>query len=72
MAHMNAYGLKNSCDMYRTFDGVRYIQWENDFSERRGKAYRSAGVKCRRVLGELFIRESDRTLAQTVYASLEG
>lgn len=55
----NANGVKNSADLYRTFNGEHYIAWISFPSQERIDAYRCAGVKCRLRGEELFVRKAD-------------
>lgn len=49
----NPAGVKWSSYQYRTFGGEHYVHRMYDNPEGRVDAYRSAGVKCRRVRGDL-------------------
>lgn len=62
----NHSGVKNSADLYRTFDGDHYPQWEIEPRPEYITNLRAAGVRCRRVKGELFIHHADVDLARTV------
>ena len=67
----NSHGLKDSIDMYRTFNGHHYIAWLSCPSEDRIAAYRIAGVRCKRRGDELFIHHMDRDDASAVDAKIE-
>jgi hypothetical protein len=60
---LNAHGVKDAADMWRTFNGEHYIQWMSFPPDERIKGYRAAGIKCRRVGEELFVRQSDKDKA---------
>jgi hypothetical protein len=55
----NQAGVKYATDCYRTFGGVYYTAWMSFPSKERIAAYRAAGLKCRRVGDELFMRGVD-------------
>jgi hypothetical protein len=63
---LNAYGVKASSEMFRTFNGERFICWRSDATPEHIAAYRAAGVKCARRGCELFIREADSDKALAV------
>ncbi len=59
----NSNGVKASCDRYRTFKGESFIAWLIYVTPERVATYRAAGIRCRRVDGELFVHEDDKKLA---------
>lgn len=63
---LNHAGVKNSANMWRTFGGELYPHYAIEPTEEQIAAYRAAGVKCRRVGVELFVREADQALAAQV------
>lgn len=63
---LNGNGLKDSCDMWRTYNGEHYGAWLICPSEARVKAYRAAGIKCRRIKDELFVRDDDLDIAREI------
>lgn len=58
--YRNRYGVKDASDCWRTINGEHFIAWMSFPSDDLIKAYRAAGIKCRRYGVELFIRESDK------------
>lgn len=66
----NDCGVKSSCDMFRTFHGELYPQWITEPSPALIRLYRAAGVRCRMVQSELFVRQADQDVAQAVDAAL--
>jgi hypothetical protein len=65
----NRNGVKASCDQYRHFNGNLYIAWLIYVTPERVAAYRAAGIRCRRVKGELYIHDDDRKLARDTDAA---
>lgn len=63
---LNTAGVKNSADMYRTFNGAHYPHWAIDPSPDYVKRLRAAGVRCRRVGVELFIHHEDYAKAVVI------
>jgi hypothetical protein len=59
----NQYGVKDQIDCYRTIKCEHFIAWISYPSSERIKAYRTAGVKCRRYGDELYIRAADKQRA---------
>lgn len=57
--YRNRAGVKDASDCYRTFNGEHYDAWTSFPSKERIKAYRAAGLKCRRIGDELFMRGID-------------
>jgi hypothetical protein len=57
--YRNQAGVKDASDCYRTFKGEHYTAWTSFPSEERIAAYRAAGLKCRRLGDELFMRAID-------------
>lgn len=66
----NPFGVKNCADMYRTFNGEHYGQWMSFPSVARVKAYRAAGVRCRRIGEELYVHHMDEDDASKVDAEM--
>ena len=60
---LNANGVKDSANMWRTFGGEHYGHWAICPSAERIAAYRAAGLKCRRIKDELFLRHADEARA---------
>ena len=60
---LNQNGVKDSANMWRTYGGEHYGHWAICPSVERITAYRAAGIKCRRVKDELFVREADEAKA---------
>lgn len=56
---LNPNGVKDSADMWRTFDGAHYPAWLICPSKERVAAYRAAGIRCRRIKDELFVHHMD-------------
>lgn len=63
MSARNRFGVKDSIDCYRTIKGERYVAWLVNPTQDCVAAYRAAGIKCRRINGELFIRFVDQSRA---------
>lgn len=61
---LNRSGVKDASDMWRTINGEHYIQWMSFPTDERVKGYRAAGVKCRRIGAELFVRQADKDKAR--------
>jgi hypothetical protein len=55
----NEHGVKYSADQYRTINGEHYICWMFYVDAEIVEAYRAAGLKCRAIKGELYLRNSD-------------
>lgn len=51
----NAAGVKDGASMYRTIKGVRWDWWPTGNLD----ALRSAGIRCRRSGGEVFVHPDD-------------
>jgi hypothetical protein len=66
---LNQNGVKDSANMWRTFDGEHYGHWAIYPSGERISAYRAAGIKCRRIKDELFVRQADEAKAVALDAS---
>lgn len=62
----NKYGVNDAANCYRTFGCERYPAWMSFPSADRIAAYRSNGVRCRRVGEELFVHKDDQKLAAHV------
>lgn len=63
----NGFGYNDTTDCYRTFGGVRYVGWLVNPSPERIKAYRAAGIRCRKVApDELFVAEPDLDAARQI------
>jgi hypothetical protein len=62
----NGFGVNETTDCYRTVKGEKYVGWGAGISAARIVAYRAAGVRCRRIADELYVRETDSPIAQTV------
>lgn len=60
---LNQHGVKNCADMWRTFNGEHYSHWTICPTPELIAKLRSAGVKCRRVGEELFVRHADLAAA---------
>lgn len=56
---LNHCGVKNSADMWRTFNGAHYAHWTSEAVEDEAARLRAQGVRCRRVKDELFIHHED-------------
>jgi hypothetical protein len=69
--HRNEHGVKYSADLYRTINGVEYVCWMSFPSEDRIKAYRAAGIRCRRQKEELFVHHMDADDAARIDAELK-
>lgn len=67
----NRYGVNDAFDCYRTFNGEKYPAWMSFPSSDRVMAYRTAGVRCRRLGDELFVHWADRQLAAEIDAKQE-
>lgn len=55
----NGSGSNDTTDCYRTVEGVKYVGWGARITVARLKAYRAAGVRCRRFADELYVCEDD-------------
>lgn len=66
----NRYGVKDAVDSYRTINGARYEAWLYFPSVARIKAYRAAGIRCRRQGEELFVHQMDVDEARKLDAVL--
>lgn len=66
MSTRNEHGVKYSSDCYRTFGGYRYDCWMSNPSEDRISAYRSAGIRCKRLGEELFVHQLDTDMAKKI------
>ena len=67
----NQHGFKDTADSYRTFKGERYVGWLVNPSPDLIAAYRAAGLKCRRIGDELFLRETDQEAAHEINETKE-
>lgn len=67
----NRHGLNDAADCYRTFGGEKYPAWMSYPSADRVRAYRAAGVRCRRQGAELFVHWDDQDAAAEVDAQQE-
>lgn len=64
---LNAAGVKNSSNRWRTFNGEIYIMWTVEQFEGQRKLYTAAGVRNHLIDGcEIFIHEDDKALARSV------
>jgi hypothetical protein len=72
MNRRNTRGLKDSVYRYRTFSDGRYIGWLTNPTNLAFDLYRQAGVRCRRVDGEMFIHLMDEDDARHVYKVIES
>lgn len=45
----NDHGVKDCCDIYRTVAGERWSQYSDYPGDDRVKAYRAAGLRCRKL-----------------------
>jgi hydrogenase maturation factor HypE len=74
---LNHNGVKNSSDMWRTFNGAYYGHFEIEPADEHVKAYREAGVRCRHVripsrgVNDLFVHHEDEALAAKVYDDIQ-
>jgi hypothetical protein len=62
----NQNGFKDSSEMFRTVKGQRFVQWAIWASDERVAAYRAAGLRVRRFVGELFIHTDDQKAAAEI------
>lgn len=62
----NRHGIKDASDCYRTFGGEHYVAWLSFPSDARIASYRKAGLKCRRLGVELFLRATDQDAAHEI------
>lgn len=67
----NSHGVNDASDCFRTVNGIKYIAWMSFPSLERIKAYRDAGVRCRRFGEELFIHPEDESIAIEVDSTFE-
>lgn len=56
----NSKGVNDASDCIRTVNGVKYVAWMSFPTADRIKAYRAAGVRCRRFSEELFLHPMDK------------
>lgn len=74
---LNAHGVKDSANMWRTFNGAHYEHLECNPTPKVIAAYRAAGVRCRHVrnaarqIDDLFCHHEDRDLAHEVHDTME-
>lgn len=68
----NRHGVNDAIDCYRTFNGEKYPAWMSFPSSDRILAYRTVGVRCRRLGDELFVHIDDRYLAAAVDAEQDA
>lgn len=66
-----ANGYKHFSDCYRTINGAHYLDHISFPSNDRVKAYRAAGVRCRRFGDELYVHCADKDDAGKVDASFK-
>jgi hypothetical protein len=59
----NQHGLKNSIDMYRTFNGVRFNQWTTEQFDGQADMYRRHGIRARKRGDEIYIHPDDEAKA---------
>jgi hypothetical protein len=64
----NAHGVKDGANMYRTIKGVRWEWW----SAGNIDALRTAGLRCRKSGGEIFIHPDDEERAWTLTYGSSG
>lgn len=69
MRKFNHSGVMDSSVLYRTFDGELYPQWASDWSQKRAKTYRAAGIRCHRVGEEVFVHHADQERARAIDAT---
>jgi hypothetical protein len=62
----NSFGVNDATDCYRTVGGGLFVDWGGGTSAARMKAYRAAGVRCRRFGDDLYVRKADATNAIAV------
>jgi len=67
----NRFGVNDSADCHRTIGGVVYGSWGSCVPPTLIKAYRAAGVRCRRFGEELFIHPDDKKAALAVLAGFD-
>jgi hypothetical protein len=68
----NSSGVNDASDCVRTVNGVKYGAWMSFPTEDRIKAYRAAGVRCRRFGEELFVHPMDEEVAAQVDRACEA
>lgn len=66
----NGSGFNDTTDCYRTIKGERYVGWVVCPTDARIGAYRGAGVLCRRIGDELFVRQADGEIAKEIDAKV--
>lgn len=67
---LNENGVKDSCHMWRTVQGERYVQWLIWASDERVVIYRKRGIRVRRFVGEVFIHQDDVAQGRALEAEL--
>jgi len=68
----NRYGCNDAFECYRTFNGEKYPAWMSFPSSDRIRAYRAAGIRCRRLGDELFVHFADRDRAAAIDAEQDA
>jgi hypothetical protein len=72
---LNPHGVKDSANMWRTFNGEHFNHWMVGPTRAQIAAYRAAGVRCRHVrsiarqIDDLFVHHADEELAAQVDAT---
>jgi len=64
--HLNQNGVKDSCGMWRTVDGVKWPHWTTEYRPGLVAYYRRAGVRCKRFGVEIFVHPDDQAAARLV------
>lgn len=62
----NQHGMKNTVDRVRRFNGAEYIGWMAHADGKLLDEYRAAGIRCRRVGGDVFIHHMDEDDARAL------
>jgi 2-keto-3-deoxy-6-phosphogluconate aldolase len=62
----NGFGFNDTTECFRTFGGEKFIGWGGGISKARIAAYRAAGVRCRRLGDDVYVREADSAKAVDV------
>jgi len=70
MTARNQHGVANSCDQYRTIDGLRWNQWASCLTSAVVNLYKRSGVRCRYIKNELYVHPHDVALAGIVSEQL--
>lgn len=75
-SQLNAYGVKDSANLFRVIGGQRYGHWAIEPSPELVSALRKSGVRFRhlkdakRGLDDLLVRDADRDIARSVEDAL--